>query len=123
MNRDDLHARLSLDMDPKERANLRAQHEQWEAKRRTAIQYGDQGSPVPGSDCECGPLSFAPLHCTGCSVLLTRQNHGNGRQCQRCFEETQALALRYEQARQDYLAARKPGPIRRFLSWVGLVGK
>lgn len=114
-NRDEQMARLSLTLDPKERANLLAEHQKWEANRRGAMQYGDQGSPIPGAECECGPLTFAPLKCTGCDILLTKQNHGNGRQCARCFSEVQALR-KYEIARQHYLKSKKPGLLRRFLS-------
>lgn len=64
--------------------------------RREAMQRGDQGSPVE-------PVSFAPLTCTGCDVLLTRQNHGNAQQCQRCFEEAQALR-NFEAARLRLIA-------------------
>lgn len=112
---DDLRrAALYLGMDEKELANVRAEHAKYE-RRKAAMQRGDQGSPIPGAECECGPLTFAPIKCSGCDILLTRQNHGNGRQCERCFSESQALR-KYEIARQHYLESKKPTLFRRFLS-------
>lgn len=119
---DDLRrAALYLGMDEKELANVRAEHAKYE-RRKQAMQRGDQGGPIPGTDCECGPLTFAPIQCTGCGIKLTSQNHGNASQCERCFEETQALRA-FEAARQRLiaenkaaLAKAKPGLLRRFLS-------
>lgn len=123
-NRDEQMARLSLTLDEKERANLLAEHERWERRRR-AMKRGDEGSPIPGAECECGPLTFAPLKCTGCDILLTRANHGNGKQCQRCFEETQAFKLesqrRFEAARQNLLVAKARSAFWLAAGWITLL--
>jgi predicted RNA-binding Zn-ribbon protein involved in translation (DUF1610 family) len=99
-------ARMYLQMDERELANVRAEHEKYE-RRKAAMQRGDQGSPIPGStECECGPLTFAPIHCTSCGIKLTSQNHDAHRMCQRCAEEDQALT-NFEAARQKLIAENK----------------
>lgn len=97
-NEDMRKARMYLQMDDRELANMRAEHEKYE-RRKAAMQRGDTGSPLA----PCESVSFAPLPCTGCDVLLTRSNHGNGQQCQRCLDEDQSFK-RYEESRARYVA-------------------
>lgn len=95
----------ALDDNPDALANANAALSKRRQMRREAMQRGDQGSPVAPilTDAECGPLHFQPIPCTGCGVKLTSQNHGCGKQCERCFEETQALRA-FEDARLRLIA-------------------
>ena len=125
-SRDEQMAALSLLMDEKELANLRAQHRQWEIRK--ALQRGDMGSPVirtvyDGTD--ASPLTFAPLGCRTCGMKLTTQSHAGALTCVPCrarydrLAQNAADAARFEEARLalNKLRASRPSVLKQTLGW------
>ena len=86
-------ASLYLSMDEKDLANMQAEHAKWEARRKTAIAYGDQGSPVE-------PVEFTPFSCRSCDDIINEHNRSpvTG-QCVGCLQES--IALRIWQQAED----------------------
>lgn len=80
LSRDEQMARLSLELDPKERENLLAEHRHWERRRR-AMRRGDSGSPIAHHE----PIYFPKIACLTCSAILTTQTHGGGQLCHACI--------------------------------------
>ena len=70
-------ARLYLQLEPDEMANVRAEHEKYE-RRKQAMHKGDSGSPVE-------PIYFPKITCLTCSAILTTQTHGGGQLCHACI--------------------------------------
>ncbi len=84
--------RRYLNMDERELANVQAEHDKY-ARRKAAMAYGAASAGVE-------PITFAPSYCTGCDILLTRQNHGDSKRCNDCFLESCALRFA-ENKRQE----------------------
>ena len=119
IDRDRQMAELSLYMDPKERANLAAEHERWERRRR-AMKRGDAGSPL----LPCESIYFPKIACLTCSAILTTQTHGGGQLCHACIaheakiQHTAETNARFLLAQAKVVAGQKRDARRMFAYWL-----
>jgi hypothetical protein len=119
LSRDEQMARLSLELDPKERENLLAEHRHWERRRR-AMRRGDSGSPIAHHE----PIYFPKIACLTCSAILTTQTHGGGQLCHACIaheakiQHTAETNARFLLAQAKVVAGQKREARNRLVFWV-----
>ena len=96
ISRDEQMAKLSLELDPRERENLLAEHRRWEIRRR-AIKRADEGSLIEPRSFDPA-MPFTPVQCVTCGVKLTTMNHAQSLTCHECVAHEARIQFNAQQA-------------------------
>ena len=111
ISRDEQMAKLSLELDPRERENLLAEHRRWEIRRR-AIKRADEGSLIEPRSFDPA-MPFTPVQCVTCGVKLTTMNHAQSLTCHECVAHEERIqfnaqtTVKFEEAQRAVRQAKK----------------